>query len=122
MTFASGGAYEGHFVAGKRHGIGAYHYPSGVVTAGHFLADRLVGVGLRWSADRRRAWALLEGKVEPQNYRVAPPDATPGLNGGWPELEYDKQENGQVRASNVVPRALVPTCPRAHRRPAHGLF
>ena len=43
------------FESGLRHGVGAYHYgASGVVTVSQFSRDRLVGVGLRWSGDRRR--------------------------------------------------------------------
>ena len=41
-----------------------------VLTVGTFFDDRLVGVGLRWSSDRRRAWALSEGKTDMDFKRV----------------------------------------------------
>ena len=95
---SSGDVYEGAFRAGLRHGVGAYHYGhSGVVTVSQFARDKLVGVGLRWSADRRKAWALLEGKIDPQNFRVAEPDpAQEAYLGSWEELQFDKIEHGQV--------------------------
>ena len=95
---ASGDVYEGEFASGLRHGVGAYHYgASGVVTVSQFSRDRLVGVGLRWSGDRRRAWALLEGDIDPQNYRVAEPDPEQeAWLGAWEELTFDPSENGEV--------------------------
>ena len=95
---ATGDVYEGAFANGLRHGVGAYHYgASGVVTVSQFSRDKLVGVGLRWSGDRRRSWALLEGDIDPQNYRVKPPDPEQeAWLGAWEELTLDPSENGQV--------------------------
>ena len=68
----SGDAYEGGFANGKRHGRGAYHHGrSGVVTVGNFAADRLVGVAVRWSAERRRAWSLIDGEIDMQFKKVS---------------------------------------------------
>lgn len=99
LTYAAtGDCYVGSFESGLRHGVGAYHYgASGVVTVSQFSRDRLVGVGLRWSGDRRKAWALFEGKIEPQNYRVAPHDPNEQMwLGQWQDLTFHPIEHGQV--------------------------
>ena len=93
LTFAaSGDAYEGDFKRSKRTGRGAYHHATGVVTVGEFKDDRLVGVTLRWSADRRQAWALLDGEVERENARVAPPDAKTAHDG----LRWNRETHGAI--------------------------
>lgn len=93
LTYAaSGDVFEGDFVNGLRHGKGAYHHASGVVTVGTFVRDRLTGTGLRWSADRRRAWALSEGVTDMQYKKVAPVDENTTALG----LQWHGSEHGAV--------------------------
>ena len=74
---ASGDTYVGSFLHGERHGPGAYHHgASGSVTVGNCLRDRPVGTSIVWSADRRKAWCLLDGSPDMAYKRVAPVDPT----------------------------------------------
>ena len=92
MTYPSGDVYEGEFQSGKRSGRGAYHHRLGVVTVSQWHNDRSVGVALIWSADRRQAWALLEGEIEWENRRVAPVDSATVLTG----LRWHEERHGEV--------------------------
>ena len=73
-----------------RNGPGCYFYgASGVVTVGTFKDERLVGLALRWSADRRKAWVLSEGGTDMQFKRVAPTDEnTPAVGLLWHPTEH----------------------------------
>ena len=94
VTYATlGEAYEGEFADGQRCGVGAYHHRSGVVTVGHFRDDHLVGVALRWSADRRSAWVLLEGAIATIDARVScEPDPLAPQHG----VSYDLVAHGAI--------------------------
>ena len=61
--FANGQAYHGEFRGGRRHGSGTYRYSSGVAEVGEFRDGVDAGDGVRWTADRQRAWRLLDGAV-----------------------------------------------------------
>ena len=79
-------SYEGDFVENKREGVGVYQWGSGDRYSGGFLNDqrhgkgviewassrldvcrfeegKMVGEGVRWSADRTTAWRTLDGNV-----------------------------------------------------------
>ena len=92
LTYGNGECYQGQFRRGKRTGKGAYHHSSGVVTVSEWLNDRVVGVSLRWSADRRNAWALVEGAVEFENARVAPIDSLTHVHG----LRWNQEKHGAI--------------------------
>ena len=94
LRYANGDAYVGGFLRGERHGPGAYHHgASGVVTVGDFARDHPVGTALIWSADRRRAWCMLDGKLDMEYKRVAPVDAATVHTRG---LEWHPVEHGQL--------------------------
>jgi hypothetical protein len=135
LTYDNGEVYDGQFVRGRRFGCGAYHHASGVVTVSEWLNDRTVGVAVRWSADRRRAWVLLDGKVERDlsGARVAPVNAATAKQHG---LEWDKETMGEMpldRAWEMVEtqpglcelavrigaprRAITTTIAVTHRKP-----
>ena len=64
-TYATGNSYEGEYAEGKKHGKGTYTYASGEVEVGCYEADADVGQGVRWSADRTKAWKLQDGGYYP---------------------------------------------------------
>jgi hypothetical protein len=45
-VYHDGGRYEGNFSGGKRHGIGAYHYPSGNLYIGEWKKGLRSGIGM----------------------------------------------------------------------------
>eukprot|EP00964_Phaeocystis_antarctica_P076509 scaffold47308_cov61-Phaeocystis_antarctica.AAC.6 len=61
MTFASGNSYDGEWADDMKHGRGTSTWVAGEVDVGRFEAGAKVGQGVRWSADRAKAWKL-EGK------------------------------------------------------------
>ena len=65
MTFANGNSYEGEWAEGKRHGKGTDTYADGKVDVGCYEAGEKVGQGVRWSADRTKAWKLQDGGTSP---------------------------------------------------------
>jgi hypothetical protein len=61
----NGDVHEGEWKAGKKDGRGTYQTADGGrVEVGTYRADKPVGLGLRWSADRQRVARLLDGKPQ----------------------------------------------------------
>ena len=53
--------YDGRWESGKRHGLGRFIRPDGVVLFGRYEAGRHKGEGIRWSADRKEARLVVDG-------------------------------------------------------------
>ena len=62
--YANGDRYDGEYVADKKEGRGTFHYANGMSVVGRFKAGKDVGEGAQWSADRRTAWRLSDGKAD----------------------------------------------------------
>ena len=62
MTYDVGGSYDGEWADDKMHGRGTYTYADGAVDVGCYEAGADVGQGVRWSADRAKAWNMQDGK------------------------------------------------------------
>ena len=56
--YASGQRFEGTFVRSKRTGVGKLQRTDGTMEIFQYINDERVGKGVRWSADRSRAWRL----------------------------------------------------------------
>jgi len=61
-----GNVYEGDFRAGAFGGIGTYTHADGRTECNRYLDGQEVGEGVRWSANRARAWRLRDGVLESQ--------------------------------------------------------
>ena len=61
-VYTDGSRYIGQWRGGQRHGKGKYTFASGNVQIDCYEADRPVGQGVKWSADRAQAWELQDGK------------------------------------------------------------
>lgn len=59
-----GQSFEGFFKDGIRHGKGKYQLTDGRVDIYRYVNDVRVGEGVRWSANRKKAWRLADGKVK----------------------------------------------------------
>ena len=57
-------ADEGGWKADKFNGRGSYTFRDGMNETCVHRNDRPVGSGVRWSADRAKAWRLLDGQVQ----------------------------------------------------------
>lgn len=62
--YNNGQCFEGFFWEGKRNGMGKYQLTDGRVDIYRYENDARVGEGVRWSANRKKAWRLLDGKVK----------------------------------------------------------
>ena len=62
-TFADGNVYEGEYQSGKMHGRGTYTYANGATEVGRYEAGEDVGEAARWSATRKAAWRVQDGRV-----------------------------------------------------------
>uniref|UniRef100_A0A7S1VVS5 MORN repeat-containing protein 5 n=1 Tax=Grammatophora oceanica TaxID=210454 RepID=A0A7S1VVS5_9STRA len=62
--YNNGQCFEGTFSKGKRMGRGKYQLTDGRVDIYCYLEDERVGEGVRWSANRKKAWRLVNGKVK----------------------------------------------------------
>ena len=60
----AGNVYEGGFEAGVFHGVGTYTHADGRTECNRYVNSHEVGEGVRWSANRARAWQLHNGMVE----------------------------------------------------------
>ena len=56
--YASGQRFEGVFLHGKRSGKGKLQKTDGTLEIFQYINDQRVGQGVRWSADRSKAWRL----------------------------------------------------------------
>jgi hypothetical protein len=56
--YASGQRFEGLFLFSKRNGKGKLQRTDGTLDIFQYLNDQRVGQGVRWSADRTKAWRL----------------------------------------------------------------
>jgi hypothetical protein len=53
--------WQGEWLKGKRHGLGRFIRPDGVVLFGRYEEGHHVGKGVRWSADVREAQIVENG-------------------------------------------------------------
>jgi len=60
--YSNGQSFEGSFRLGKRHGRGKYQLTDGRLDVYKYQDDIRVGEGVRWSANRKKAWRLVDGK------------------------------------------------------------
>ena len=51
------------FRNGKRNGRGKYQLTDGRIEIYRYFNDTRVGDGVRWSANRKKAWRMIDGKV-----------------------------------------------------------
>jgi len=71
--YNNGHSFEGMFRNGKRNGRGKYQLTDGRVEIYRYVNDSRVGDGVRWSANRKKAWRMNNGKV---TKKVSMEDAT----------------------------------------------
>lgn len=71
--YHSGQRFEGYFRDGKRSGKGKLQRTDGSLDLYRYEDDRRVGAGVRWSADRTKAWRLdlVRGTVRAKKITVA---------------------------------------------------
>mmetsp|Transcript_25777 Transcript_25777/g.42926 ORF Transcript_25777/g.42926 Transcript_25777/m.42926 type:complete len:309 (-) Transcript_25777:175-1101(-) len=70
--YNNGQCFEGFFWEGKRSGMGKYQLTDGRVDIYRYESDSRIGEGVRWSANRKKAWRLVDGKVKGRvNLQVA---------------------------------------------------
>lgn len=62
--YNNGQCFEGFFWEGKRNGMGKYQLTDGRVDIYRYESDGRIGEGVRWSANRKKAWRLVDGKVK----------------------------------------------------------
>ena len=74
LTKENKDVYEGEWLNGKRHGLGRFIRPDGVVLFGRYEGGHHVGKGVRYSADRKEA-QLVENGV-PSSGTIDTSDAT----------------------------------------------
>jgi hypothetical protein len=77
-------SFEGMFRNGKRNGRGKYQLTDGRVEIYRYVNDSRVGDGVRWSADRKKAWRMINGKV---NKRVTTEEAVGIANRCGPVID-----------------------------------
>ena len=61
MYIELGDTYVGNWKNGLKHGAGTYHWVDGEVDVSWYEEDRRVGEGVRWSANRLKAFRLIRG-------------------------------------------------------------
>lgn len=61
MYIAAGDTYIGGWNNGLKHAAGTYHWADGDVDVSLYQSDKRVGEGVRWNADRSRAFRLIRG-------------------------------------------------------------
>ena len=59
-----GNVYDGEFLAGAFGGVGTYTHADGRAECNRYVDGREVGEGVRWSANRARAWRLRDGLAD----------------------------------------------------------
>ena len=64
MHIENGDVYEGGWNNGFKDGPGTYRWRDGEVDVSRYSSDYRVGEGVRWSADRNRAFRLVRGNIQ----------------------------------------------------------
>ncbi|KAL3808289.1 hypothetical protein ACHAXA_009801 [Cyclostephanos tholiformis] len=64
MHIENGDVYDGGWNNGFKDGPGTYRWRDGEVDVSRYSSDYRVGEGVRWSADRKRAFRLIRGNVQ----------------------------------------------------------
>jgi len=64
MHIENGDVYEGDWNNGFKDGPGTYRWRDGEVDVSRYSSDYRVGEGVRWSADRNRAFRLVRGNIQ----------------------------------------------------------
>ena len=82
--FHSFASFEGMFRNGKRNGRGKYQLTDGRVEIYRYVNDSRAGDGVRWSANRKKAWRMVDGKVK---NKVSMEEATGIANKCGPVVE-----------------------------------
>ena len=69
ITYTNGNSHDGEYAEDKEHGHGTFTFADGKVQIGYYEPGEPyvghgvhVGQGVRWSADRREAWEVQDGK------------------------------------------------------------
>ena len=62
-TYADGAVYEGEYQSDQKHGRGTYTYADGATEVGRYEAGKDVGEAAKWSATRKEAWRVQDGRV-----------------------------------------------------------
>jgi len=52
------------FVEGKRHRLGKFEFANGSLDVSLYSENKATGIGVRWNANRKRAWKLVDGQVK----------------------------------------------------------
>eukprot|EP00928_Gymnodinium_smaydae_P010581 TRINITY_DN13986_c0_g1_i2.p1 TRINITY_DN13986_c0_g1~~TRINITY_DN13986_c0_g1_i2.p1 ORF type:complete len:669 (+),score=174.76 TRINITY_DN13986_c0_g1_i2:138-2144(+) len=60
--FADGGVIVGEWHDDEKNGPGTFYHPDGKAEMARYAEDEDTGEGAMWSADRTRAWRMLDGK------------------------------------------------------------
>ncbi|KAL3780732.1 hypothetical protein HJC23_001014 [Cyclotella cryptica] len=81
--YNNGHSFEGMFRNGMRNGRGKYQLTDGRVEIYRYVNDSRVGDGVRWSADRKKAWKMNDGKAK----RITMEEAIAIANRCGPVLE-----------------------------------
>ncbi|KAL7483305.1 hypothetical protein ACHAW6_008958 [Cyclotella cf. meneghiniana] len=81
--YNNGHSFEGMFRNGMRNGRGKYQLTDGRVEIYRYVNDSRVGDGVRWSADRKKAWKMNDNKAK----RITLEEATAIANRCGPVLE-----------------------------------
>lgn len=73
FVFGNGDSYEGYFNKGRKHGYGQYVYKKDrSLVECHFLNNAQFGIGVKWSAEKKKAWWFKGGKARG---KLTPKDA-----------------------------------------------
>jgi hypothetical protein len=98
--YHTGQRFEGYFVAGKRHGKGKLQRTDGSLDLYKYEEDKRVEAGVRWSADRSKAWRLdpcRGGIFRPRKVTVA--EAVSLVY----QIEGARQADAPTEDANLVP-------------------
>mmetsp|Transcript_5160 Transcript_5160/g.6002 ORF Transcript_5160/g.6002 Transcript_5160/m.6002 type:complete len:90 (+) Transcript_5160:745-1014(+) len=64
ITIVMDNVLKDFFLEGSRNGMGKYQLTDGRVDIYRYKNDNRVGQGARWSANRKKAWRLDNGKIK----------------------------------------------------------
>ena len=62
--YANGDEFDGEWAADLWEGRGLYLWADGTADSAVFQDGQYVGDGVRWSADRKRTWLLVDGELD----------------------------------------------------------
>jgi hypothetical protein len=105
---SDGQALEGHFEQGQKQGKFKSQQPNGSLDIVRYDHDQMVGLGVRWNADRSKTWLLEINKSHTKRKKRHSIPIAEAVSIGY-DCETGEQGEATISTSSTTTSSLLPT-------------